>query len=217
VQLIPKALVAGLFTPLAQSAADMEKINRVWMQLSRRMGYRQLMQMPDGGATFVGSSTEDVLVIQPPLLQFRSTATMGIMNAADDAQVCLRTVGEHLGVSQFGNLGIKLVYHAPAPEGDSVRYVQHHLLGKSEDDLTMLGRGGSLWTGIKYGISAPEGSGYTLVIEPLIADPKYLFIDLDCQFPGQADIERIADRIGDAERYANDTVAPYLENPPTTA
>jgi hypothetical protein len=142
---------------------------------------------------------------------------MGIMNAADDAQVCLRTVGEHLGVSQFGNLGIKLVYHAPAPDNDAVAYVKTNLMGKSEDDLAMLSRGGAFWTGIKCGIGAPDESRYTLVIEPFVTDPKYLFIELDCQYPGEFEIEKIADRVGDAERYATETVAPYLENPPATA
>jgi hypothetical protein len=213
VELIPKALIIGVFAAVAPGTADVDKINRIWMQLSRRMGYRQLVQMSDG-ATFVGASGDDAFVIQPPLLQFRSTATMGVANAADDAKACLKAAAEQLGATQFANLGIRHVFHAPAPENEGRAFVQHQLLGKTGDELAPLERGGSVWAGIKYGIEGADASVYTLVIEPFIADPRFLFIDLDAQFPGQVDLDKITDRAADAERYVVDTVNPYLDNPP---
>src|SRR5438094_424360 len=69
VEFIPKALIVGVFGAIAPGV-DTDKINRIWMQLSRRMGYRQLIQTGEGGAQFV-TSGDDAFLIQPPLLQFR--------------------------------------------------------------------------------------------------------------------------------------------------
>jgi hypothetical protein len=213
VQLIPKALVVGVLTPVAPGAADTDKINRIWSQLSRRMGYRQLVNTGEG-ATFVGASGDDAFVIQPPLLQFRSPAALGFKNAAEDARACLKTAADQLGATQFGNLGIKHVFHATAPDNEGFAYMKNQLLGKTDEELELLERGGSIWVGIKYGITSADGTLYTLVIEPLISDPKYLFIDLDSQFPGEAQLDAVEARAGDAENFIMETVRPYLENPP---
>jgi hypothetical protein len=213
VEFIPKALIVGVFGAIAPGV-DTDKINRIWMQLSRRMGYRQLIQTGEGGAQFV-TSGDDAFLIQPPLLQFRSPATMGFKNAADDAQACLKTAAEQLGATQFGNLGIKHVLHATAPDNDARAYVQRDLLRASGESIAALERGGSIWMGVKYGVEGADDSVYTLVIEPLIADPRFVFVDLDAQHPGQADLDRIPDRAGDAERYLMETVRHYLEAPQT--
>jgi hypothetical protein len=210
VEFIPKALVIGVFAAVAPTAAGTDVINRIWMQLSRRMGYRQLIQGGEGGAQFV-TSPDDAFIIQPPLLQFRSSAPMGFANAADDAQTCLKTAAEQLGASQFANLGIKHVVWATAPNNDALGYVQNQLLPGADEALAMLDRGGSSWVGIKYGVEGADGTVSTLVIEPLVRDPQYIFIDLDSQHQGQIDLDRIMDRAGDAERYLTATVRPYLE------
>jgi hypothetical protein len=211
VELIPKALVVGVFAALPPGAADTEKVNRIWMQLSRRMGYRQMNQTSEG-ATFAGAGPDDALVIQPPLLQFRSPVAMGFQNAADDAQVSLRTAAEQLGASQFANLGIRHVAHATVPGNDARAFVQHSLVKSEPNQLTPLARGGSSWSGIKYWAEGADGSTYQLTIEPLVADAKLLFIDLDAQFPGQADLDRIEDRAGEASRYVSESVLAYLES-----
>jgi hypothetical protein len=212
VEFIPKAFIAGLFAATAPGPVDIDKINRIWMQLSKRMGYRQLVQTGEGGAQFVTGGT-DAFIIQPPLLQFRSSAALGFANAAEDAQTCLRIAAEQLGATQFANLGIKHVLHATTPENDAAAFVQHQLVGGSHDALDQLSRGGDGWTGVKYFTRAADESTYTLVIEPLVADPKFLFVDLDAQLPGQAELDRITDRADDADRYLMDTVRRYLEGP----
>jgi hypothetical protein len=217
VEFIPKALVVGVFAAVP-GAADIDKINRIWMQLSRRMGYRQLVHTGEGGAQFVGASGDDAFLIQPPLLQFRSPATLGFANAADDARACLKTAAEQLGATQFANLGIKHVLHATAADNDARAYIQRQLLATPSEILETLARGGTTWVGVKYGAEDADGtSAYTLVVEPLISDPAFVFIDLDAQYAGPADLDRITDRVEDAGRYLTEIVRPYLEGPPTTA
>src|SRR5947208_1309383 len=134
-QLIPKALVVGVLAAVPPNAAGVDVINRIWMQLSRRMGYRQLIQGGEGGAQFV-TSGDDAFTIQPPLLQFRSSVNLGFANGAEDAEVCLKTAAEQLGSTQFANLGIKHVAHAPAPDNDAFAYVQQHLLPGAAEGLS---------------------------------------------------------------------------------
>jgi hypothetical protein len=208
-ELIPKAFVVGVFAATEPGSPDLDRVNRIWSELSARYDYRQLSRTGEG-VHFIGVGPDDALIIQPPLVQVRSTAKMGVQNAADEAEVAIRTVARHLGYAQFFNLGIKHVFHAPAPE-DAQEFVMRRLLGRGSVELGDLERGGGIWGGVKYRLAAPDGSVYTLVIEPLIADNRYLFIDLDAQFPGPADTDRIRDRAREAEEYADRAIRRYLE------
>jgi hypothetical protein len=49
------------------------------------------------------------------------------------------------------------------------------------------------------------------VIEPFLADNQFLFIDLDAQFPGPFEIERVPERAREAEDYADRAMRQYLE------
>jgi hypothetical protein len=212
VELIPKAFVAGVLAAAQPGAPEREKINRIWNELSARQDYRQLNVTADG-AQLVGATPDDALLIQLPLIQVRSAARMGVQNAADEAAVALRAVAKHLGLDQFFNLGIKHVYSSPAPDRDARAFVFNRLLGKQDDpSLGGLERGGRFWAGLKYGAEAADGSVFVLVIEPLLADNEHLFIDLDSQFPGPADLDRVRERASEAEEYADHAMRQYLES-----
>jgi hypothetical protein len=211
VDLIPKVFVAGLFAAAQPGPADREKINRIWTELSTRQDYRQLSFTGDG-AQLVGTSGDDALLVQLPLVQYRSTARLGLQNAADEAEVALKTVAKHLSIAQFYNLGIKHVYHAPVPTKEARAFILRNLLGKDADDLASLQRGGGIWGGVKYGTPSADGSLYALIIEPLLADDRFIFIDLDAQFPGPADPDRVRDRARDVEDYASRVVLGYLDS-----
>jgi len=122
VELIPKALVVGLFAATQPGAPDRDRITRIWSDLSARQEYRHL-NVTGEGAQFVGASGDDALIIQPPLIQVRSTARLGVQNAADEAQTAIKTVARHLGYAQFFNLGVKHVFHVPAPGNDARSFV----------------------------------------------------------------------------------------------
>ncbi len=209
-ELIPKALVVGLFAATPPGVPDRDRLNRVWAELSGRQDYRQFTVTGDG-AQFVGASSDDAVVIQPPLLQVRSSARLGAQNAADEAQVAIKTVAKHMGWAQFFNLGIKHVYHATAPNNDARSFVLQQLLHADPSAHGVLERGGSFWGGVKYGAPAPDNSSYTIVIEPLLANNQFLFLDLDAQFPGPVDPDRITDKAGEAHDYAVNALRQYLE------
>jgi hypothetical protein len=107
-------------------------------------------------------------------------------------------------------MGVKHVYHAAPAGGDAVDFVRQRLVGKA--DFGVLESDGSLWVGIKVAVSRGDQSQFTLVIEPLLADTRFLFVDLDAQFPGTSTIDSIKKRAALAERYLVDDVRRYLEH-----
>ncbi len=209
-ELIPKVLVVGLWAAAQPGTLDRDRVNRIWSELSTRQDYRQLSHLADS-VQFIGDGPDDALVIQPPLVQVRSTARLGLQNAADEAEVAIKVAARHLGYAQFFNLGIKHVYQAPAPNGAAREFVMRRLLGRDPADLGTLDRGDGIWAGLKYGMTAADQSVYTLVIEPLLTNDQFLFVDLDAQFPGPADPDRIRERAREAEDYADRAIRQYLE------
>lgn len=144
VDLIPKALVVGLFAPTLnvsdQTRVTTDKINRIWTEVTATYRYGQLVLAADGsGCQFVGTEGSSV-TIQPPLLQVQDVIELGPRQSHDKAQSILKMIARHLGASDFFNLGIKHVYHAPAPHGDGRAAVLHRILSKSEDELANFSR-----------------------------------------------------------------------------
>jgi hypothetical protein len=219
-ELIPKALIVGVFAavqPTQTATVTPEKLNRIWAEVAPRHGYRQLQLSPDGSAAqFFGATPEDGATVQLPLLQVRESITMGAANAADEAQEILKSIAANLGLSQFFNLGIKHVFHVAVPDNDARGFLMHRLAGKTEEELEGLQRGGSLWSGLKYAVVGADQSQYTLVIEPWVADNRFVFLDLDAQFPGPTTLEMVKDKAREAEQYASGPVKVYLDNAEAT-
>lgn len=214
-ELVPKALVVGVFAAVQPSPAppvNEDKLNRIWAEVAPRQGYRQLQLAPDGsGAQFLGGAPDDGLTIQLPLIQVRSKIPTTAMNAADEVQVTFKTIAKHLGLAQFFNLGIKHIYHAPIPTNDARGFALQRLLRKSEEEVGLLQRGGPFWGGVKYGANGPDNSQFVLSVEPWLADDRFLFIDLDAQFPGPVTLDTLKDRAWDAEQYLSGAVRQYLD------
>lgn len=218
VEFIPKVLVVGVFAAVQPSPAapiNEEKINRIWAEVAPRQGYRQLQLSPDGaGAQFLGADAEMGMTIQLPLIQVRTKIETTAAKAAEEVHDTFKTVAKHLGLAQFFNLGIKHVYHAPIPTNDARGHVLRQILGKSEEDLGELQRGGRFWGGVKYGAAGPDNSQFVTTVEPWLADDRYLFIDLDAQFPGVTTLEGLKDRAREAEQYLTGAVREYLDSAP---
>lgn len=212
---IPKAMVVGIFAAVqagpTQTVTE-EKLNRIWAEVAPRQGYRQLHLAGDGsGAQFLGATTDDGVTIQLPLIQVRATIGTTAGQVAGEIQSTFRTIAKHLGVAQFFNLGIKYVYHAPIATNDARGFVLQRLLRKSEGDVGMLERGGGFWGGLKFGAGGPDGSQFVLVVEPWLADDRFLYVDLDAQFPGALSIDAIKERAAEAEEYLGHGVREYLD------
>jgi hypothetical protein len=216
-ELVPKYSVIGVITPPlgvpgGPKAPTTDVLNRIWSEIGPQYGYRRLELSADGtAAQIVGATDEDAVNIQPPLLQVLGSIKMTTQHSADQAYAILRVIAQHLGLTQFFNLGVKYIYHAPAPGKDGRAFVLHHLMGKDDAAVAGLQRGGDLWTGVKYAVPDAEGNVFTLMVEPLIADNAFLFLDLDAQFPSLISLDDLRERAQDAERYMQQTVGSYLD------
>jgi hypothetical protein len=214
-QLMPQALVVGLFTPTGLPGTDpvtVEKISRIWSELAPMHGYTQLQIAADGSAaTFGGPSVDDGITIAPPLIQVRDSIRLTTDQSGDRAQQAIKTIARHLGARQFDRLGVKVVYHAATANNDAVGLVMHRILQKSDEDLASLKEGGSIWAGVKY-VVTNGGVQFTLLIEPLLKDQRLLYLDLDAQFGGAVDLDRIREKANDADRYVTQTLNRYLDS-----
>lgn len=208
-ELLPRAAIVGVFAPAPPGQLDQQKVNNLWGEISVRHEYREYRYLGEGA--HFGSGTDDGLVLQPPIVQVRSSARLGIANAAEEAEEIIAAVGRHLGWAQFLNLGVKLVFHGTAPVGGARDFVRRRLLGNGAPNIDRLDRGGGIWAGLKLGMLSADGSQFTLVVEPLHADDAVLFVDLDAQFPGPCELGRIRERVATVEDYASRVVKPYLE------
>jgi hypothetical protein len=213
--LIPKVLVSGVFTPPPDvpggPQVSVDRLNRIWGEVTQTFPYRQLLIAADGsGAQLLGASQDEAVVIQPPLLQVRDPIQLDPQKSAEKAEAIFKIIARHLGIEQFFNFAVRNVSHAPAPSRDARGFLLHTLLRKTEDDLGDLAGGGSIWAGLKFVVM--QGSvQYTLVIEPLQRDETFLFIDLDAQFPGPASLDSVAQCAGDAHDYLRRAVSSYLD------
>ena len=216
VEMIPQLLIVGVIAPTigidGGTVVTTEKLNRVWSDVAPRHGYRTLEQAPDGSAAKMrGVSNDDALLIQPPLIQVRDTMIRGAERAAAEAEEILKAVSHHLGAREFFNLGVRHVYHAPAPNRDAISFVLANLLGKTGDEFQDLQIGDSFWVGFKS-VSNFNNSTYTLIIDPLVADNDYLYIDLDIQIMEPTNLENIQAKAGDAVNYLQNKVVRHLDS-----
>lgn len=218
----PRALIVGVFIPPPGVVPGVKPVtpdvlNRIWSEVTSTYPYRQLQIAPDGSAAqFLGASADERVTIQGPLLQVSDVIALTPDQSADKAQAILKVIARHLGVAQFFNMGMKHIYHAPAPNNDARTFVLQRILGKTDADLAELQLGGDPIAGVKYIFSGPGPDGdpdvqYTLLIEPLLTDFRNLFIDLDAQFPGDARLDDITSRAKDAVRYITQAVGAYLD------
>jgi hypothetical protein len=225
VELIPKAAVAGLFVqsqivttgpaslvlqaPGATVSRDV--INRIWSDVVKDYPYQSLQLNPVGsGGAFIGGGPEDAVLIQPPLVQIRDLISLqGVSGSAEKIETIFKIVTHHIGSSSPANLGIKLVYHAPAPGGDAVSFILSEMMA-GHDDVQHLAGGMALQGMARYLLKG-DGLTYTLSLEPLQSDRSYIFIDIDAQYDGNVDTAHIRDKVLSTDEFVTKQVRSFLE------
>jgi hypothetical protein len=159
-----------------------EDLQRVFTEVGRDYPYQQFSFLPGEGGAQLANSPEDVVLIQPGLLQVR-TPVMTPEQARQKVVTIMEAVAKRLELREFLACGIKVVSHVPAPGGqpDAKAFVTQQLMkpGEQAEDLGPGFFGG----GIKYR-RFDEAEGLmeeVLLIEPFVGDNAYLFIDYDVQ------------------------------------
>lgn len=227
VELIPTAVVAGmlvqtqiistgpaslLLQPPGAEPVTRDVINRIWSDVVKEYPYQSLQFDPagGGGAAFVGSTPDEAVILQPPLVQVRELAGAGgVPESARKIAFVLQAVVHHLSGTLPVNLGVKLVYRVPSPGGSSIDFLLSEFV-KGENDMRSLAGAMEFEASIKLVLKGTDVV-HTVLIEPLHADLSYLYLDLDTQFQGVVDVARVAERIGQAEAFLSTQVRTFLE------
>jgi hypothetical protein len=216
-EFVPKHLVAGMYLPQSSSPGSpvvtMEKLNMIWSQVSPVYDYRQLQVAADRSAgAFIGVTEEDRVTIQPPLVQVRTPIDMTARKAAEKAKHIVEVISGILGVSQFYNLGIRFILHCVVPGGDSNAAILHRVMEKEEKELLALRAGGDISAGVRFFVNPSQGVRYVITIEPLFAQPSFLFLDLDAAFDGPVGSpDSITERADEVEEYLRKGVGSFLD------
>jgi hypothetical protein len=225
VELIPKAVVSGLFVQaqaMTTGPASLvlqapgggvtrDVINRIWTDVVKDYPYQalQLNSVGSGGA-FIGSGPDDAVLIQPPLIQIRDlVGVQGVAGSADKVAAIFKNVAHHIGSGAPVNLGIKLIYHAPAPGGDAAAFLLSEMMA-GHDDVQQLAGGMALQGMARYLLKGDDLT-YTLSLEPLQSDQSNIFIDLDAQHAGAVNIDQIRDKVMSANEFMTKQVRGFLD------
>lgn len=203
-ELLFKHIVVGLVPQPRQippSPYPKEDLQRLFVEVSRDYPYQQFTLLPGDSGAQISAGLEDVLVVQPGLLQLRSPVELTTETARQKCMTVLRASVARLGFDAFLQCGIKVVAHV-ALTGANVSakaFVSERLM-RSGDQASDLGPnffGG----GVKYR-RINENGEETLLVEPFIHDDAYVFIDYDVgrastQGP-MTDVEEIDNWLSDA-------------------
>lgn len=230
-ELIPKALIVGFLrgqvvnlgqlSGVAQvpgpSPISRDVINRIWGEVVKEYpSYQSLQFDPSGrGAVFIGQSgPDDLVIIQPPLLQVRTPISeFGIDRTAYRASFILRTILHQYAGPPSVNLGVKIIAWTPSPNlsKDAVAFIRTEFIRHDEVFATMGGKM-DLQIGLKIVAASENKLTHTLFIEPLQVDKTMLYLDLDSQFPGIVDEARLEDNIKMSYEFLDKPVCHMLDS-----
>ena len=224
--MIPKAAVAGfmlgqqmgtlpggsVFQPVG-APLNRDVINRIWADVVKTYPYQSLQLDPTGrGGRFIGSNPDDIVILQPHLLQIRvffSDDTLSIAQVAEQIQSVFKSAVFHIGGSPPINLGVKLIYNAPAPGGNSVDFLRTEFV-KGDEDLRALAGSMDLQASIKL-VMTDINKTFTLLIEPLQINKADLYLDLDVQFAGIVDVGHIKENVMQTDEFIKGQVQSFLD------
>lgn len=224
--MIPKTAVAGMmlgqqigtmpggsvFQPVGANLSR-DVINRIWADVVKSYPYQSLQFGQSGhGGMFIGSSPDDVVLLQPHLIQMRlffGDRIQSMSQVADQIQAVMSSAMFYIGGAPPINLGVKLIYNCPSPGGDSVSFLRTEFI-KGDEDLRTLAGSMALQAGIKL-VMANDSYYYTLLVEPLQVNKSDLYIDLDAQFAGIVDLSRLKDRVMQTDEFMTKQVRNLLD------
>ncbi len=219
--LITKHLVVGVALPVAPPGFQIpgtpeitfDRLNHIFGEVATAFGYRNFQSAPEGNtAQIFGATPEQLINVQPGLIQVQEPIELSPERAAEKAQKVVKIAAKHLGLGQIFGFGIKWISHLPITSNDARAFVIDHIYSQSDEALSALGLGGHQWAGMKYVTQAVDSNvQYTLVIEPLHADPTQLFIDVDANYGPGVGLDDIEAKAGEVLEYVRVPVKNYLD------
>ncbi len=212
-----RVLVVGVVpqpTQVPPQPFDREDLQRIFIEVSRSYPYSQFGFLPaDQGAQFL-NPPDDRVMVQPGLLQVSTPVDSTAERGREKAVTVLRVIAERLKLSQFLQLGIKVVAHVAAPPEGARDFVAGRLMMGQTERLKDLGPdffGG----GVKFrriGTQAQAHREEVLLIEPLVVDNDFMWVDYDVQSLGLFQgLDSLGSEIDNAFNFVRDETMTILK------
>lgn len=195
---------------------ERDDLQKVFFEVSRDFPYSQFGMLPgEQGAQLLNPPADRVL-LQPQLLQIQSPIGSGAgettaERAREKATRVLRTAAERLRLELFLGCGIKVVARVPAPDNGARDFVATHLFSRAEH-VDLLGSG-FFGGGIKALRLGDNGQKVeVLLIEPLLMDDHYIYVDYDVQRTTQiTTLDPLSEWIDAALNFVGEQTITFLE------
>ena len=209
-----RTLVVGVVPQPTQAPPlpfDREDLERIFMEVSRTYPYSQFGLLPAEQGAQLLNPPDDRILIQPVLLQVNTPIQSTAALIREKAVAVFRVITDRLKISRFIQLGIKVVAHVPAPPGGAKEFIADRLLGQGERSKEL---GPDFFVGgVKFRRIDPEAQQeHILLIEPLIADDDFIWIDYDVQRAGPFEgLDSVGPAVDDAFTFVREETMTILK------
>jgi len=172
-------LVVGLVpAPMRMPPEPFSKtqLTQLYSKINDRYDYGTFNFLPDGAR--IAHAEENQILVQTGLIQFNEVIPVDFVPIKQKIVDLVNMITEHLRLSQFLTLGIKLICQLPGIETIKANeLIETKFIAIDEDGFKLLGDG-RLGTGLRFHFNTAE-SYWDLRIEPLFQDMTKLYIEID--------------------------------------
>ena len=186
------------------------QLTQLYSKINERYDYGTFNFLPDGARIAHGG--ENQILVQTGLIQFSELIPFDFVPVKEKVIDLVRMITEHLRLTQFLTLGIKLICHlSDTGSIKASELLEAKFIAIGEEGLKLLGPD-RLGIGLRFHFNTPE-SYWDLRIEPLFQDVAKLYIEMDKHykqhFTGIGDVEN---RIQSVRDYIFMEVRQLLES-----
>jgi hypothetical protein len=199
-------LTAGIiFPPKNHERQDLAEL---YALVAGRYDYGGFQMLPDGARMF---SPDKECLIQTTRIQVNDAITTHYEFAKQKALDLFQLISEELNITQFLAFGVKLIAHLPFDgEETAAEFIESRFLKVSRGQFDLLGDG-RRGTGIR--LLLHQDGVYELRIEPLFADTRIMYLEVDIQYPQPfTNLDVLPGRMDAAYSYLFDDLRRFIES-----
>jgi hypothetical protein len=204
VGLVPAGNDGGLH-PFAPDA-----LHDAYREITGHYPYAEFRLVAGGGAAQLSNGPRDFVTLDPRLLQVRTDIVLTPAMAQAKTIEILRRAIARLNQDDFAQCGIHINAHTPVPSSspNARSYLTDELMDAGEQ-ARMLGPGFFACLQFRRSTTNIEEQ---LSVEPLLADDRFLFLNLDVQRAGpHGDLDELDDWLNNAFDLLRDRATRLLE------
>ncbi len=187
------------------------RLTQLYSKINERYDYGTFNFLPDGAR--IAHREENQILVQTSLIQFNELIPLDFVPVKEKVTDLVRMITEHLRLTQFLALGVKLICYLQGTEPIRANeLLERKFIAIGEQGLNSLGpdrRG----IGLRFHFNTPPESYWDLRIEPLFQDVTKLYIEMDKQYTQPfTGISNVENRIQSVRDYIFMEVRQLLES-----